>query len=61
MLGASLLVAILLSVSGGGSSVDSAHAVQDGPKYSKVSPDASATEYGLLATRDATAIEYGLL
>ncbi|OIK04836.1 hypothetical protein [Streptomyces monashensis] len=61
MLGASLLVAILLSVSGGGSTGDTAHAVQDGAKYVKVSPDASATEYGLLATPDATAMEYGLL
>ncbi|WP_189957285.1 hypothetical protein [Streptomyces alanosinicus] len=61
MLGASLLVAILLSVSGGGSTDATAHAAQDGPKYVKVSPDASATEYGLLAAPYATAIEYALL
>ncbi|WP_188275034.1 hypothetical protein [Streptomyces sp. CBMA152] len=56
-----MLVAILLSASGGGSSADTARAAQDGPKYFNVSTDASATEYGLLATPDATAIEYGLL
>ncbi|MFB8180786.1 hypothetical protein ACFC8N_33065 [Streptomyces sp. NPDC055966] len=61
MLGASLLVAILLSVGGGGGTSDTAHAVQGGTQYVKVSPDASATEYGLLATPNATPMEYGLL
>lgn len=56
-LGASLLVAILLTPSSGGSSVDAAHGAQDGPKHVKISPDASATEYGRLATP----AEYGLL
>lgn len=61
MLGAGLLVAILLTVHGGGGTADSAHGAQGGPGYVRINADASATEYGLLATGDATATEYGLL
>jgi hypothetical protein len=61
MLGTGLLVAILLSVTGGGSTVNNADTLKNGPNYFTQSPNASATEYGLLVTPDATAIEYGLL
>ena len=54
-LGASLLVAILLTINNGGNTVDATHGVQDGPNYVELSPDASMNgspvtpnEYGLL-------------
>ncbi|MBF9072814.1 hypothetical protein [Streptacidiphilus fuscans] len=61
MLGAGLLVAILLSASGGAGSVNSADTLQNGPNYFTASPAAPATAYGLVANPDATATEYGLL
>lgn len=61
MLGASLLVAVLLSASGGGGSVNNADTLQNGPNYFTASPTASATEYGLVANPDARAAEHSLL